>query len=92
MWDNVELSPQELEAISAWDIEALLRVYHPEDASLLTGTQVETGGYRGHADGVRAYLEEAEDPWVRLLYSRKIITRISATEWWSRNVPCPRAG
>jgi ketosteroid isomerase-like protein len=61
--DNVELVRRSFEAISAWDIDALLRVYHPEIEFLpLTGTQVETGGYRGH-DGVRAYLEEAEDLW-----------------------------
>jgi ketosteroid isomerase-like protein len=61
--DNVELVRRSFEAISAWDIGALLRVYHPEVEFLpLTGTHVETGGYRGH-DGVRAYLEEAEDLW-----------------------------
>ena len=61
--NNVELVRRSFEAISAWNIEALLRLYHPEIEFMpLTGTQVETGGYRGH-DGVRAYLEEAEDLW-----------------------------
>jgi ketosteroid isomerase-like protein len=59
--DNVELVRRSFEAISAWDIEALLQLYHPEIEFLpLTGTQVETGGYLGH-HGVRAYLAEAED-------------------------------
>ena len=51
------------EAISAWDIDELLTLYHPDVVFLpLTGTRVETGGYRGH-DGVRAYLAEARDLW-----------------------------
>lgn len=63
MPDNVELVRRSFEAISAWDIEALLKLYHPEIEFLpLTGTQVETGGYLGH-DGVRDYLTEAEDLW-----------------------------
>lgn len=49
--------------MSAWNIEALLQLYHPEIEFMpLTGTKVETGGYLGH-DGVRAYLAEAEDLW-----------------------------
>ncbi len=63
MSDNIELVRSSFEAISAWNIEGLLRLYHPEIEFLpLTGTQVETGGYRGH-DGVRAYLAEAEELW-----------------------------
>ncbi len=59
----MELVRRSFEAISAWDIEALLEVYHPDVEFLpLTGTRVETGGYRGH-DGVRAYLAEARDLW-----------------------------
>jgi ketosteroid isomerase-like protein len=61
--DNVELVKRSFEAISAWDIEGLLRLYHPEIELLpLTGTRVDSGGYRGH-EGVRAYLAEAEDLW-----------------------------
>ena len=49
--------------MGAWDIDQLLTLYHPEVEFLpLTGTRVETGGYRGH-DGVRAYLAEARDLW-----------------------------
>ena len=63
MVDNVELVRSSFAAIRAWDIERLLSLYHPEIEFLpLTGTQVETGGYRGH-DGVRAYLAEARDLW-----------------------------
>lgn len=60
---NVELVKRSFEAISAWDIDALLELYD-QDVELLplTGTRVETGGYRGH-DGVRAYLAEARDLW-----------------------------
>lgn len=63
MTDNVEVVRRSFEAISAWDIERLLALYHPEVEFLpLTGTQVETGGYQGH-EGVRAYLAEARDLW-----------------------------
>jgi ketosteroid isomerase-like protein len=61
--DNVELVRRSFEAIRAWDIDGLLALYQPDVEFLpLTGTQVETGGYRGH-DGVRAYLAEARDLW-----------------------------
>jgi ketosteroid isomerase-like protein len=61
--DNVALVRRTFEAISAWDIDQLLTLYHPDVVFLpLTGTRVETGGYRGH-DGVRAYLAEARDLW-----------------------------
>jgi ketosteroid isomerase-like protein len=61
--DNVELVRSSFEAIRAWDIERLLALYDPEVEFLpLTGTRVESGGYRGHA-GVRSYLAEARDLW-----------------------------
>jgi ketosteroid isomerase-like protein len=61
--DNVELVRRSFAAISAWDIDELLTLYHPDVEFLpLTGTQVETGGYTGH-EGVRAYLAEARDLW-----------------------------
>ena len=63
MPDNVEIVRGSFEAIRAWDVERLLSFYHPDVEFLpLTGTQVETGGYRGH-DGVRAYLAEARELW-----------------------------
>ena len=63
MPDNVELVRRSFEAITVWDIDGLLGLYDPEVEFLpLTGTRVETGGYRGH-DGVRAYLAEARDLW-----------------------------
>jgi ketosteroid isomerase-like protein len=61
--DNVELVRRSFGAIRAWDIDGLLRLYHPEVEFLpLTGTQVDSGGFRGH-EGVRAYLAEARDLW-----------------------------
>jgi ketosteroid isomerase-like protein len=61
--ENVELVRRSFEAISAWDIDALLRLYDQDVEFLpLTGTRVESGGYRGH-EGVRAYLAEARDLW-----------------------------
>jgi ketosteroid isomerase-like protein len=63
MPDNVALVRKSFEAIRAWDIEALLGLYHPDVRFLpLTGTRVESGGYSGHA-GVREYLAEAQDLW-----------------------------
>ena len=47
----------------AWDLDTLLQLYHPDVQFLpLTGTRVESGGYRGH-DGVRTYMSEARDLW-----------------------------
>ena len=49
--------------MSAWDVEALLRLYDADVEFLpLTGTRVESGGYCGH-DGVRAYFAEARELW-----------------------------
>ena len=49
--------------MAAWDVEGLLRLYADDVEFLpLTGTRVETGGYRGH-DGVRAYFAEARELW-----------------------------
>jgi ketosteroid isomerase-like protein len=63
MSDNVALVMRSFEAMGAWDVEALLQLYDPEVEFLpLTGTRVESGGYRGH-EGVRAYLAEARDLW-----------------------------
>jgi uncharacterized protein len=61
--DNVEVVRRSFEAMRAWDVEALLRLYDPRIEYLpLTGTRVESGGYRGH-DGVRAYFAEARELW-----------------------------
>jgi ketosteroid isomerase-like protein len=63
MPDNVELVRKSFEAMRTWDIDALLRLYDPEVEFLpLTGTRVESGGYRGH-EGVRAYFAEARELW-----------------------------
>jgi ketosteroid isomerase-like protein len=60
---NVELVRRSFEAMSAWDVDALLRLYDQDVEFLpLTGTRVESGGYRGH-EGVRAYFAEVSDLW-----------------------------
>jgi ketosteroid isomerase-like protein len=61
--ENVELVRRSFEAMPASDIDALLRLYDRDVEFLpLTGTCVESGGYRGH-EGVRAYFAEARDLW-----------------------------
>jgi ketosteroid isomerase-like protein len=61
--ENAELVRRSFEAMSAWDVDALLRLYAPDVEFLpLTGTRVESGGYRGH-EGVRAYFAEALTLW-----------------------------
>jgi ketosteroid isomerase-like protein len=63
MSDNVALVTRSFEAMCAWDLDTLLQLYHPDVAFLpLTGTRVESGGYRGH-EGVRAYMSEARELW-----------------------------
>lgn len=63
MSDNVAVVRRSLEAICAWDLDTLLELYDPDVQLLpLTGTRVESGGYRGH-DGVREYMSEAHDLW-----------------------------
>lgn len=59
----VEVVRRSFEAIGRGDVDALLELYDPEiEFQPLTGTQVESGGYRGHA-GVRKYFTEAADIW-----------------------------
>jgi ketosteroid isomerase-like protein len=63
MSDNVAIVARSFEAMCAWDLDTLLQLYHPDIEFLpLTGTRVESGGYRGH-QGVRAYMSEARDLW-----------------------------
>ena len=63
MSEAAELVRRSFEAMAAWDVDALLRIYDPDVEFLpLTGTRVESGGYRGH-DGVRAYFSEARQLW-----------------------------
>jgi ketosteroid isomerase-like protein len=65
--DNVEVIRRTFEAIRCRDIDSLIRLYEP-DAQFrpLTGTLVESGGYRGH-DGIRAYFEEVDTVWDQML-------------------------
>jgi uncharacterized protein len=61
--ENVEIVRRSFDAIGRGDVEALLDLYDPEiEFEPLTGTRVETGGYRGH-QGVRQYFEEATEVW-----------------------------
>jgi len=63
MSDNAALVTRSFEAIRAFDVDTLMQVYHPDVVLLpLTGTRVESGGYRGH-EGVREYMSEARDLW-----------------------------
>jgi ketosteroid isomerase-like protein len=63
MSDNVALVRRSFEAMRVWDVDTLVRLYDPDVEFLpLTGTRVESGGYRGH-DGVRGYMSEARDLW-----------------------------
>jgi ketosteroid isomerase-like protein len=63
MSGNVDLVARSFAAMRAWDVDALLQLYHPDIEFMpLTGTRVESGGYRGH-DGVRNYVTEARELW-----------------------------
>jgi ketosteroid isomerase-like protein len=64
--ENADVARRSFEAISRWDIDALLELYDPEVEFLpLTGTRVESGGYIGH-QGVRDYFEEVAEVWEEL--------------------------
>jgi hypothetical protein len=61
--ENVEIVHKSFDAIGGGDLDALLELYDPDIRfEPLTGTRVETGGYRGH-QGVRQYFEEADEVW-----------------------------
>lgn len=63
---NVDLVKRSFDAMRRGDVEGLLELYDDDVSFLpLTGTQVETGGYRGH-DGVRAYMAEVLEVWDQL--------------------------
>jgi ketosteroid isomerase-like protein len=61
--ENVEIVRKSFDAIGRGDLDALLELYDPDiKFEPLTGTRVETGGYRGH-QGVRQYFGEADEVW-----------------------------
>jgi uncharacterized protein len=61
--ENVEIVLESFDAIGRGDLDALFELYDPDiEFRPLTGTRVETGGYRGH-QGVRQYFEEADEVW-----------------------------
>jgi ketosteroid isomerase-like protein len=64
--ENVDIVKRAFDAIARNDLEALLPMYDRDVEFLpLTGTRVESGGYRGHA-GMRDYFHEAADVWDQL--------------------------
>ena len=64
--ENVEVVQASFAAIARGDLEGLLELYDPDIQFLpLTGTQVESGGYSGHA-GVRDYFAEVAHIWEEL--------------------------
>jgi ketosteroid isomerase-like protein len=61
--ENVEVVRRSFDAIARGELDALLELYDPKiEFQPLTGTRVESGGYRGHA-GVRKYFAEAAEVW-----------------------------
>ena len=61
--ENVEIVRRLFAAIRERNLDEMLRIYDPEiEFRPLTGTRIESGGYRGH-DGIRAYFEEAGTVW-----------------------------
>jgi ketosteroid isomerase-like protein len=65
--DNLAIVRRAFEAIRNRDVDALVRVYEPDaEFRPLTGTLVESGGYRGH-EGIRAYFDEVDTVWDQML-------------------------
>jgi uncharacterized protein len=61
--ENVEIVRKSFAAMGRGDLDALLDLYARDiEFKPLTGTRVETGGYRGH-QGVREYFKEADEVW-----------------------------
>jgi ketosteroid isomerase-like protein len=61
--ENAALVARSFRAIRDRDLDAMLALYHPDVEFLpLTGTRVESGGYRGHA-GMREYMRECDELW-----------------------------
>ena len=59
----MEIVRNSFDAIGRGDLDALLELYDSDIRfEPLTGTRVETGGYRGH-EGVRQYFEEVDEVW-----------------------------
>jgi ketosteroid isomerase-like protein len=61
--DGSEVIRSSFEAIRTRDIDALVALYDPNsEFRPLTGTLIESGGYRGH-EGIRAYFQEVDQVW-----------------------------
>jgi SnoaL-like domain len=85
---SVELVRRSFQAMGAWDVDELLRLYAPDVEFLpLTGTLVESGGYRGH-EGVRAYSRRLASSG--MCWSLRVTsTAISAiASWWPVAAAC----
>jgi ketosteroid isomerase-like protein len=64
---NTRVARQTFEAICRRDIDGLLELYDPAiEFEPLTGLEVESRGYHGHA-GVRRYFTEVEQVWEQML-------------------------
>jgi ketosteroid isomerase-like protein len=60
---NTRVARQTFDAICRRDIDGLLDLYDPDiQFEPLTGLEVESRGYHGHA-GVRRYFDEVEQVW-----------------------------
>jgi ketosteroid isomerase-like protein len=80
--ENVDLVRRSFEAMSAWDVDTLLRLYDPEVEFLpLTGTRVESGGYRGH-EGVRAYFAEVGTSGMYWSPRARSTATSATASWW----------
>jgi ketosteroid isomerase-like protein len=65
--NNLQTVRRWFEAWSRRDLRALLEIYDDDVTILpLTGTRVESGGYRGH-DGAREYFDEVDAVWAQML-------------------------
>jgi uncharacterized protein len=61
--ENIEIVRESFDAMGRGDLDALLDLYDSDiKFEPLTGTRVESGGYRGH-QGVRQYFEEVDEVW-----------------------------
>jgi ketosteroid isomerase-like protein len=65
--DHLDIARRSFDAICRRDLPALLELYDDEVTILpLTGTRVESGGYRGH-EGALNYFEEVDAVWAQML-------------------------
>jgi uncharacterized protein len=74
--ENIEIVRKSFAAMGRGDLDTLLDLYDQDiEFEPLTGTRVETGGYRGH-QGVREYFKEADEVWDQV---RPVVGEITTT-------------